>query len=393
MARALTPRRGGSKMTAMAPRPLPWTRKLWLGLLVAGLVFAATEGALRLSMGPPPAAIQVHSGLDLDTPRFGERDGWRWTQYQPDPIPAWTVEPQGPRVGFLGESSVHGGSWLPLSAEFPALVGQLLGVEALNLGNPAVDSHDVVELVEQITAWRWSALVVYLGHNDYGNAWFQERYGDTTSALGARALGLASRLRLFHGLQRLIRGVDGTGHNDSRQEIRSPGDAQHRALSPARQLAITADLRANLRRVVWLCQRAHVPLVLVVPSVGLQHGSAETECSTDPCSRQVYSEAMALEPTDPAGARARYLQAWALDTIPLRITPDGMDAVREVATEAAGDGVWAVDAFRQLPQDPNLGLPLHALHNDSVHFSAQGHIAMAQLLAPVVQDAIWGGRR
>ena len=374
----------------MAPkRPQSSVKKLGFSLLATALFLASLELCLRVIFGPPPPPVKVFSGLQPIDEYFEVKDGVANPVFQiwASQSGNFRTEPSGPRVAFLGGSSVHGGSGLETRDEFPALIGQGLGIDTINLGSPGMDSHDVVRIAEEIVAWPWSAFVVYTGHNDFGNAWFQERYGSASAGLEARAVEVMGHFQLFSTLNRALTVPDGVAHSARDPNGPQLKDNEHAPLDDERQAVAASYLKANLERVVWLCKRHDIPLVLVIPTGDLNRGPIGGSCSTEPCAAVVWREANELSNRDPVAARAALIRARDIDPAPLRAPTLGRETVREVAAEA-GAGVWLVDPEVSLPQDTRFGIPPEWVYQDQVHFSRAGHVAMAELLAPVVAEAL-----
>ena len=70
------------------------------------------------------------------------------------------------------------------------------------------------------------------------------------------------------------------------------------------------------------------------------------------------------------------------DGIPMRAPAVAVEAIRRVASE---EGASLIDAEQLLPRHQGLNIPADELFHDHVHFSAAGHAAMADLIAPAMQ--------
>jgi lysophospholipase L1-like esterase len=306
-------------------------------------------------------------------------NGWVAT-VQPEIMGAagFPAEPSAKRVAFLGGSSVHGGSMgVSTDGEFPALIGQLTGLECWNLAKPALDSHDLRTMTEELVAWRWDAVVVYTGHNDFGNTWFQERYGDSAGALSARVQSMGERTRTFGLLQKLVGGRMRIAETTGQPNESHPNVGQEQ-----KQVALRY-LGANLQRMAWLLHSHDIPMVLVTPVSALSWIPFERTCTSEPCAINLWQTG--VQTRDSALLR----QARDLDGVPLRPPTEAEELVRELGSSEAG--VTLVDAERELPREEGMEIAAEWLFSDPVHFSAQGHRAMAQLLAPAVTKAVEGG--
>jgi hypothetical protein len=355
-------------------------RKALLGLLVAALVLLLTEAALRLLWGPPPPPVRVHSGLGPVSAWFaGDDAGWAPT-YQRSPAQApFPARHPGPRFAVLGGSSVHGGSHrVGPESEFPGLLADALGLPVLNLGAPALDSFDHVQIAATLAPWDWTAVVLYAGHNDYGNAFFHARYAGAGGALEARLRAGLEHSQLFVQLRRAI------GDREGRPSpALDPVGGHLPAFDPARQATATRHFEANLRRIAWNLDRHGVPLVLVTPSSDLLGPPLGQDCPAEPCAARVFERGRALLEADPAAAAALLAQARDLDPMPLRAPGLAAEAMRRVAADTAG--VHLVDAARDLPRDRAAPVPDRRLFQDPVHLSLYGHQAMAALIAPTLR--------
>lgn len=349
-------------------------RRLAFGLLVALLLLGGVELGLRAALGPPPPAVQVHTAVGEQERYLRVENGMVRATYQfQDPIPPFPAEPSGPRVAFLGGSSVHGGQRHILAGqEFPALVGRMTGVEVLNLATPSLDSHDTLRIVEELLPLRPTAIVVYDGHNDFGNVFFNARYMTASAGLQARVVGLLERFQLYTSLRRQVRkATTGTG-------LEGRID-QGMAVTAARKEQSRAAFEANLRRIAWLTRKAGVKLAVGTPASCLRMPPADVPCVEEPCAAQFWQQA--VQSNDPVTARAALEAARDADPIPLRAPSSAIETVRRVAED---EDLLLVDVVADLPADP-LGLPDCRFFADNVHFNEAGHRAMAELFAPAVR--------
>lgn len=354
--------------------------KLLSGLVVAAVVLAGAELALRIGLGPPPPPVAVYSGLQPHEHYFSTDEGIVTADYQSrDPLPPWPAQVDHPRAAVIGGSSVHERSaGVRPSGQFPALLEARTGIDTLNLGSPALDSHDLVRLVEELLAFPPDVLIVYTGHNDFGNTYFNQRYGDLSAGISARAQAGMEQLQLFCQLRRLVAPLS---------QAASAGPSFNNRGAPISRTQWWAALRyleANLRRIVWMSSRADVPVVLVTPVSALARPPASQRCLGEgPCAMDLWRSA--LQETDPAQAEALMRRARDYDGIPMRAPAQAIEAVRRVAEE---EGAVLLDAEALLPRHPTLDTPADDLFHDHVHFTAEGHAAMADLIAPVVQSIL-----
>jgi len=355
---------------------------------MATVLVVAVELLLRLALGPPPPPVRVFSGarpVEVYLARQGDQVEAQYATISP--VEPFAVERAGPRVAFLGGSSVRGGSMrVPLEREFPALVGQALGIEALNLANPSRDSHDVLRIAEELLPpYEVDALVVYTGHNDYSNSYFQERFTTRADAAGARLAAWSERFQLVTQLRLLLR-RQWLGRPHNPLVVQTSSLAQHPRLDDEGRASTLRYLESNLRRLAWLCRREGVPLVLCTPACQLRTPPVSRDCPESPCAEELYAGALAVEAGDPAEASALLRRARDLDAISLRAPEDAVEVVRQVAATEAG--VTLADVERGIPRHEQLDVPGVALFDDPVHFTREGHVQAARVVAPALAGAL-----
>jgi len=346
-----------------------------LGAVAVGLALLGTvEGVLRLALGPPPPPVRVYKAL-------GEHDVWLeprgdglWPAYQTDArrIPQATV------VVVLGGSSVHGGTpGLQRGGEFAAVAGRQLGIPVANLGSPGLDSHDLVEVLTDLLAHREAVpdletVVVYAGHNDFGNARFQHRYGTVSAGLAAHLQSALGHFQLYTQLSLAVRPVVG--------DVRRIGGVDDfEPLSPTAWQTTLRHLDQNLARMVHLTQRADLDLVLMAPMSDLSMPPVDSTCGPSRCPSRDYAAGM--ESLDLA------LLQRARDTDLLGLRSPTAVGEMMVAVAINSDDVEAICVEDRVPQDRVLPVPLPVLFHDPIHPSAVGHQALGELLADLLGPA------
>jgi len=353
-------------------------------MMLAGLLLAGLELGTRAFLGPT-APVPVYSGSEVSD---------RWLEAKGDTVHVisqasemvdvqFPTQPTAPRVAVLGGSSVHGGSHLNANDEFPGLIQKSTGIRTLNLGKPANDSHDVVKILEDLLKWPMAGVVVYTGHNDFGNLFFNDRFGTVQQGRQARLQATLERFQLFNVLKRTLKPeVNGTQNVLADP---SQSDTNLLAIGTERRTTALRYYQINLERMAWLCQRADVPLILVTPVGNINAPPVSRDCVFEPCAAQLHQEAVALFGTDRTRALSLLSQARDVDPIPLRAPTPAVDAVRAMG---AHPGVTVVDAVAKLPGDERVDAPARWLFKDPVHFSAEGHLEMANLIAPIVREVL-----
>lgn len=146
---------------------------------------------------------------------------------------------------------------------------------------------------------------------------------------------------------------------------------------------------ANTRQMVWNAKRAGVPMLIVSPASDLLGTPTQGFCTGPGCAIELHQEAMSVRASDPDKAAALLRRARDLDRLPLRAPGAAVDVLRQIAEE---DGLIFVDAEALLPQESGLAVPARSLFRDAVHFTAEGHQAMAELLAPHVREVVGASR-
>jgi len=355
------------------------------GMTVALAFFSGTELVMRALLGPPPPAIPVYDAIGERDAYLSIADGQVERLFGKDGLPGFAVEAEGKRIAVLGGSSVHGGSpRVGVDDEFPARVGRLLDVEVLNLGSPGLDSHDLVRLLGELAPVDLDLLVVYSGHNDFGNTFFENRYGDVGSAVFAythRALG---HLQLYAQLSLLVRPLSGSTRRSHEED--HPPNQQVPPMSPERlDLALQA-FKANLDRLAWMTEQRGLEMVVVVPVCKLAAPPAPSECTPGECPRDRLQEARRIAAEEPDAAVAILRDLRDHDPLNIRAPTAAQQAVRELA--AAHAHVRLIDPFEALPRDHIYAVPDRRLFVDPVHFSHRGHREMAELIAGRLEEQL-----
>lgn len=354
-----------------------WPRKLAAGLATAAVCLAVIEGLLRLFLGAPPHPIMVRSMLGAYDRYFESGSGYAYTAYQsaePDgPCPPFLHTTDLPRVAILGASSLRTGIDVALEDRFSERITARSGVKTLNLGACGADSHDLVGILGETLQWPMSAVVLYTGHCDVGNAFLLQRYSTPFGRAMARILPLLDHSQLFVQYRRLLSGL-------SRQRL--PGE-DHEGLGPAEIAMIEAGFERNVRRMSALCRAADVPLVLVVPACDLTYPPPEGVSEPGTRAFEAWQEGMALLDSDPGAAVALLEAARDGSARPVRASGNLEEVLREIASD---EGVTLVDARRDLPTHRSGVIPDPALFVDELHFSAAGHEALTDLLLPALYE-------
>ncbi|MBM4369836.1 MAG: hypothetical protein FJ102_26740 [Deltaproteobacteria bacterium] len=344
------------------------------------LALLALEGGLRLVMGPPPPPVRVFGALKDYDQYLSEQGVYIVANYVQNNAPTIPLQSKTPRCAVLGGSSVHDGSpSVPTAAEFPALIGEAVGIPVVNLGAPGLDSFDMVRIVEDLVQWKWSCIVLYGPHNDFGNAFFQARFGTPLGAFGARALAFMERFQLFTQVARLVNATGGT-------RLKGNDHGAPSGLDDERFERILRYLEQNHRRMAWLAEQHGIETIIVSP-VGHTLNQPGDPCTSPGCAWPIYKQAMNTADWNPQKAAQLFREARDADRIGLRAPTAATEALHQVAIDTGS--VW-VDAEKMVPQHQLVPLPSPLLFTDGVHFTAAGHRAMAEAIAPAVRQAVAG---
>jgi len=341
--------------------------------LLFGLgVLVLVEGLMRVALGPPPPAIRVFSGLAQEHSRFLEAssEGWK-TTYQRAP----TLLDADTYAAVIGGSSVHRGSpGVSLEREFPAIAEQRIHRSVANLGAPGLDSHELVALTQELAdlpvdEGRPEVLVVYTGHNDFGNARFHARYGSLSAGVGAHIQSALEELQLYSQLSRFLRPVRGSS--------RRGHDGFVASLEEETWNRVALHLFKNLARLAHIATKAEMRVVFVIPVSNLFGRPSDPTCDESRCPGGRYDLALTrLAEGDEAGAAALLREARDQDRLALRAPAKVGEELRALAE--GEPWVSVVDAEADLPS--SAGIVSEKMFIDPIHFSRAGHRALGELL-------------
>ncbi len=386
-----------------------------MGLCAAAAVLLVLELVARWVLGVPPdppglwqrwdnrrASFELQH--DQVVARFQDRS--EASRFPTSPDPAL------PRVLFMGGSSMHGGSRIDTELELPAVTADVMArrgraIEAINLGNPGLDSHDIRQLATEALAFGPDALVIYTGHNDLGNTLQEQRYGSTGSALVVRLRMALWRSRAYL----LLRDLVSPAPEGATARPGPRPDAERGTISPGQRLLAAEALQRNLEAIGQAAQADGVGLVLVTPisnwttcrPIGRgcpeaatlfdvdQWGSRPVPGHAHPqlaaaleaypgCAELHHAMARVRHATGDPGAAEDFRQAIEHDPMPMRATIAMTDAVRAAA---ASTGASLVDLEAHMLQTH--GIPSSEWFLDCLHFSPHGHAQLAELVSTAVE--------
>ena len=353
--------------------PLRIVRRIGWGLGVGISLLGVAEVLGRSTLGPPPPAVPLYSVVKPSDRFLRHEAEVLVPDFQLEPpdatIPKTTVRP---RLVVVGGSSVHfGDARVPPAREFPQLLETELGIDVFNLGSPGLDTHDHARLVDELVEYPWSAILLYAGHNDFGNAYFLKRYSGARDKSRAVVENLLQHSLVFSLLRRGLTPSAGGG------SLRLSDNRRNAVLSVAQRQDIQAALLRNVGRMAWASRRADIPLFVVVPAVGWFSPPIRGECNELGCPAKWFRAAESRRPNAAPGESARaFRDAGDADGALLHLPSSTQSALRE----SRFGGVTVLDAEVGLPREAGVDLPAGSLFVDAVHFSIAGHAAMADWL-------------
>jgi lysophospholipase L1-like esterase len=341
-------------------------RKLAFAAALNLALFLGVEVAAHLVLGPPaPPRMEVPGMAGMHALHVA--DGVLQVPFQGNnPLPPVAVQAAQTRVVFLGGSSVHAVPPPIGLEEWPHLTADRLGVEAVNLGAPAMDSGDVAALAGQLDLIEHDVVVVYTGHNDLGNAWFLQRYG------GQRSHRLLERSWIYSAARQATL---------PSLPMRRPNDPLPVLLSERERQAAMDHFERNLERTVWLCARNDVTVVLSTVASNLLIEPTDT-CTGPTCPRTLWAQGLQA----PSPERERLLrQARDADPMSIRAPSAVNERIRAVAQSTDAQ---LMDLEALLPREPGMDVPAQDVFRDTLHFSDAGMHVVADTVAAWLADEL-----
>lgn len=385
------------KTGSSPPRLRPGRKAFMAAVLCLGL-FSFVEVTGRLLAGPPPLPAHVARAQSLEI----VEQGGEWVARRGVDARIRRFQPADgrPRVAVLGGSSVMQD---PLEGpqNFPLWLDRTLPeVQVLNLGTPGASSTGLAVLAGQLQGLALDAVVVYSGHNDFGNLLMGGEL-DTSAGLHLKALQLLSGSWVHHGLRRLVVPPGNSAHLDTRRDqlLFTQDDSALSGQGRAIELMVS-----NFK---VLAQGAALP-VLWVPPISNPHHAPQGMLAVERACTEVASGVPRRRPERPellaqslaqACGEGSALDHWllsqaalnrrkqaqavehfhaslALDPTPLRAPQEARLAQFELA-ESLGQptvDLWATDPLWQATD-----------FVDTLHFSTSGAEKVARAVAPELE--------
>lgn len=378
---------------------MPKIAKFIAGVLFSGAVLLACEVMLRVAVGPPSpelvATLPGGEGELIQRNGGGIQPAYQGTRKQS----AVSINRSDGkrRVLWVGGSSIHGGTQgITIAEEAPGRLAALLDVESVNFGGIGMDTVSIGAVLDEVLTVRPDVMVIYSGHNEFGNAVFTGRYGDAKTARLAKIRANLGMSRLYQFLEMAIRGRETMALPSASTEGQFTVDA-------ARRTEVYRRYEERLRHIVARASAAGVPVVLVTLMSNPVAPSIEFSCP-EAVKRAGFTavrpEALAVdglreadlaaaEQLAPGCADLRWIRARragdraALDALrdadPLPVRADSTlnGVVRRVAAETGATLVDA-DGFARMAGN---GLEPSAWFLDPMHFTTAGHDALARMVA------------
>ena len=294
-------------------------------------------------------------------------------------------DPDRPRVVFLGASSVHGSHFVS-EETFPARISAHgPPIEAINFGIGGTTSVGVAAAGRVALGLKPDALVVMYGHNEAAQFARLALYQHTRPAELQRRFWL-SRSGLYRLISAQLTAPPRPGSQAGMYRTKEPSREEIRHLT---QLAVQ-HLRLQLGGLLQEAHEADVPVLLVLPPTNLRFAHVQpfdTPGPGDAADLNALREAAesAAREDRAEDARARLQQAIDRSASPREmVTP-----VREALVELGHiHGIPVVDAAAWMYALAPDGVTPSGLFWDDIHPTAEGHDALASLLAPVLGDLL-----
>ena len=385
---------------------------LTVALLLPFALLGAGETALRLfwSDGGNPLfgpAIEGRGSLRVASRTVGRR--YFPSEAMPPAPPHDAFAREKPANGFrifvLGESATAGFPF-PHNGTFSRVLQDALrdvlpadSVEVVNLGIPATNSYQMLDLVDEVIAEHPNAVLVYAGHNEF--------YGALGVGSTVRVAGSPALVRFYLRTMRwripflLSRAVTALRHrltppppNDAAvasfmetvvadQDIRS-GSAQLRAGE--------RQFEGNLGRLLARLQAAGVPAFvgsLTSNARDLPPFAAAGNDGPDGATAAWRAGQALLVRGDSVRARERLRAARELDVVRFRAPASFNDIIRRTALAKGATYVPVAEMFDGASPD---SLPGHELLLEHVHLTRAGTTLIARAFFEALQRAHFLGR-
>ena len=326
---------------------------------------------MQLLWGPPPPAVQVHSRIGfLERYLVPDRSVFVPIYQQ---TPAAILKPYTKQIAIFGGSSVHGGSiGVSSSNEFAGILNKRLPIQVNNFGAPSLDSHDILRISKELIDFSSTAWILYTGHNDFGNAFFLQRYQGWGNTIQAHTRSILEKSQIYRWMR-----SKGQPWIVPAKQLDPHNQFEGDGIDQARRIHIEHDYLYNMRRILWLSEREHIPIFIMTPASSLF--TPPLKSCTEP-SAQSYFETAQNRSNPPEERATNYKKSRDLDCIPLRM-PSSTITKLEILVRQFPHATL-IKTEEELPKDEELQIVQADIFSDNLHFSTKGHIAMAKILEP-----------
>jgi len=384
------PRPSALEPSRSAADTLPaWKRRLFmaitlalplaaLGLVEGGLClwgwggyppFLRTAG--RLPTGEKvaivePAASKPYFFANPTRPGYAEETNFLM------PKPPGTV-----RIFLVGESAAKGYPQ-PRNLSMQSFLGRMLAdawpdrrVEVIGLGTTAVASFPLVYLVRDAVRFEPDLVVFYVGNNEFFGAYGVASINSfgTLPTWALPAMRAIRGLAVVQALESVVRGKADESRTLMEQMI---GKTVIAANSPLRQAA-ARNLETHLGTMLEITRRAGVPSI-VCTTASNESGLAPLGDGGEAAARFARGHELAGN-GDRTAARAEFLAARDLDTMPWRPITATEQAIRAAATRHEAILCDVAERFREASPDGGIGWDLL---DDHVHLTLRGQAEVAR---------------
>ena len=330
---------------------------------------------LQFSWGPPPPSVQVHSRIGFLEQYLVQDKSVFVPIYQQ--TPAAVLEKNISQIAILGGSSVHGGSMgVRTQTEFPGLLDSRLPIRINNLGAPSLDSHDILRICKELINFSSSAWVFYTGHNDFGNAFFLQRYKGWGNTVQAHTRSILEKSQLYRWLRSKTKPWIVPAY-----QLDPNNQFHNNSVDEARRIHIEHDYLHNMQRILWLSEKNNVPVIILTPTSSVF--TPPLQSCTDPSAQYYFDKAL-----QGVGKQAAqdFLKARDLDCIPLRMPSSTIKKLINLVQKYPH--ATLIQTENVLPQERNIPIPKEDLFSDNIHFSSKGHQAIADIIEPILRKTL-----